>query len=234
MHSIRFVKEKLSGSDAVLNVIIGIALCLMSGGLIPAFVLVYVSVDFILWIVPNLPKILWWGVMLHVRIIQWPFRLLSGRRQRLAQVKQQARDRRITQAARTEEQQRDDIRMRCQLLYDRHAVELTERFPRSQFWSYMETYLSHAQPLAIVERRGASLIEMIKECLVDVGKPVHDPREEPETLGDVAAYFAEQREQLKALNYDEDTLASMVAAVNAEEDKAIAEFMSKSRKRRRG
>lgn len=234
MHSIRFLKEKLSGSDAVLNVMWGILLCLLSGGLVPAFVLIYVTIDFVIWVLPNLPKILWWGVMLHVKLLCWPFRLLSRRQQRLDAFKQQARDRRITQAARTEEQKRDDIRMRCQLLYDRHAVELTERFPRSQFWSYMETYLSHAQPLEVVERRGASLIEMIKECLVDVGKPLNDPNQEPETLGDVAEFFEEQRRQLKALNYDEDTLASMIASVNAEEDKAIAEFMSKSRKRRRG
>lgn len=118
--------------------------------------------------------------------------------------------------------QREEVRLKCQLLYDQHAPALQERFPRERLAEYFEQYLTDAFPPQLVETRAELLKEMILTSLEGTGKN----RLRFACLNEIAAHFQEQKQEIESLNYDEQTRQSFLSSLNVQEDRAIREFLS--------
>lgn len=123
----------------------------------------------------------------------------------------------------TEQRRRDDVRMECYLLYDRHVDQLETHFPRQMLQEYFETYMKATHSAAVVEQRARLLMEMLREQI----NSKTDRMAAFTSLADVAAYFREQRQEVETLPYDEETRESLLFAVNKREDAAIAAFLNR-------
>ncbi len=134
------------------------------------------------------------------------------------QKKQQATAKKQT----NEQHKREEIRLSCQLLYDQHAIELQDRFPRERLNEYFNQYLSDRFSVKIVEQRGLLLKEMIESSL----EQVKGNRQKYSSLNEIASYFRKQKQEIESLDYDVSTRQSFLSSLNHQEDRAIREFLS--------
>jgi hypothetical protein len=122
-----------------------------------------------------------------------------------------------------EQRRRDDVRLECYLLYDRHVNQLQEYFPREMLQEYFDTYMQTSHSATVVETRARLLMEMLRDQI----NSKTDRMAAFTSLADVAAYFQEQSREIDALPYDEETRESLRFAVNKREDAAIAAFLNR-------
>ena len=118
---------------------------------------------------------------------------------------------------------RDDARMRCLMLYDRHSTALSEKFPRERLQEYFSHFMSDSSPPEIVEERARTLIALIDEW---VAQDRTRQRKEFRTLEELAAFFQKQRDEVDGLSYDTDIKDSFLTNINIQEEQAVRRFLS--------
>ena len=134
------------------------------------------------------------------------------RRQREAE----ARARQETQVTAAARKQRDDARMRCELLYNRHAAHLEAVLPRKTFRTLLHHYLSDDQTPECVEERAGVLQQMILEA-AGPGSATRTFK----TLRDIADFYAERRREIDALPYPDDVRDTYHTLLNRQEDDTL-------------
>lgn len=126
----------------------------------------------------------------------------------------------IEQKHKTDQQQRDEARLHCLLLYDEHAHNLTNRFPRERLMEYFQQYLADSFSVELVEQRAERLKEMIESSLHSKGRN----RQKFSSFIDITNYFQEQRKEIELLDYDDSVKQSFLTSLNLQEDRAVREF----------
>ena len=122
----------------------------------------------------------------------------------------------------TDQQKRDQARLHCLLLYDEHAQNLTNRFPRERLVEYFSQYLTDSLPVELVEQRSELLKEMIESSMDSRRRN----NKKFSCFNDIAIYFQEQKQEIESLNYDDATKQSFLSSLHHQEDVAIREFLS--------
>jgi molybdopterin converting factor small subunit len=117
---------------------------------------------------------------------EWQRSAGQREQQRIA-LEQQAREQAVAQ------KRRDDARTKCRLLYDSHAPEISERFGREQFESYVTQYLNDKQTADYVEERAQQLKQLIQQHLEKV-----DPTPKVTTLAELRRWFEERKAEIEA------------------------------------
>ncbi len=135
--------------------------------------------------------------------------------------RQEKQQQQAVQKRNSDQHQREQIRLDCQLLYDQHAHQLQERFPRERLVEYFEQYLSDGFPIEIVEQRGALLKEMIASTLDQIG----GNKQKFSSIIEISTYFENQRKEIESLDFDKPTKESYITSLNEQEDRVIQEFM---------
>ena len=118
---------------------------------------------------------------------------------------------------------RDDARMRCLMLYDRHSTTLAERFPRERLQEYFDHYMSDSSSPEIVEERARTLIALIDEWVV---QDKTRQKKEFRTLEELATFFQKQRDEVAGLSYGADIKDSFITNINIQEEQAVRRFLS--------
>ena len=118
---------------------------------------------------------------------------------------------------------RDDARMRCFMLYDRHSTTLAERFPRERLQEYFNHYMSDSSPPEVVEERARMLAALIDEW---VAQDKTRQKKEFRTLEELAAFFQKQRDEVAGLSYDTDIKDSFLTNINIQEEQAVRRFLA--------
>ncbi len=122
-----------------------------------------------------------------------------------------------------EQHRREEVRLRCQLLYDNHAHELQEKLSPEGLEAYFSQYLSDQHSAEMVEQRGELLKEMIEQSL----DPQTSDQLEFNSIQEIALHFKEQRIEIAKLEYDSITRQTIQAALSTHEDSLIRTFMSR-------
>jgi hypothetical protein len=118
------------------------------------------------------------------------------------------------------QKRREDARLQCDLLYQRHARELSQSFPRDQFNEFLNRYMSDVHAPEYVEERGKLLEEVIRESLGS-GKQ----QAKFSNLKELANYFENRRKEVDALPYPDDLKDTYRTQINREEDEALRKFL---------
>lgn len=118
----------------------------------------------------------------------------------------------------------EELRLECELLYDRHAEQLRAALPPERIAALLDSYLSgQTDPQLVANRTG-----MIKRMLADQLSAQEVPDGEAfKSLQELAEYFAALRNETHDLPYEEDTRDSILTALNKQEDEAIEAFFKK-------
>lgn len=110
---------------------------------------------------------------------------------------EQDRNARLQAQQATGQRRREDARLRCEMHYRRHAVELRERFPEQAFDEFVSQYMGDTFSADQVEARARDLIGMIDDHV-----KVTKPAKKFESLDDVANWFVEEKERIQNLPVD--------------------------------
>ena len=94
---------------------------------------------------------------------------------------------------------REDARAACELLYNLHAAEIAERYPRNELDAFMAKYMRDDHPVEIVEERGREL-----RCLIERHQQKIEPTKKPRTLQDIAEWYLAEKARLESLPLDEE------------------------------
>lgn len=122
---------------------------------------------------------------------------------------------------------REQLQFEVRLFYDRYRAELQSTFPPDVFESYLSKFLTEGTPLEQLEQRADQLKEMIRDRL-----EIRPAREKPDfqDIDDVIAHFAQRKQRIRELELsdsdDADVKDTMIAALDAAQDKAIRELLS--------
>jgi len=106
-----------------------------------------------------------------------------------------AADKRLSQS---DQARRENARAACELLYAQFAPEIGGRFPQTEVDRFLRTYMSDAQSVDEVERRGQELQRLIHE------HRQHIQRDPPETIQALAEWYLGEKERIEALPLDDD------------------------------
>lgn len=122
-----------------------------------------------------------------------------------------------------QQRRREEVRLRCQLLYDQHTQELQEKLSPQRLEAYFSQYLTDQHSAEMVEQRGELLKEMIEQSLDS------DTSDQLEfnSIQEIALHFKEQRTEIEKLEYDNITRQTIQAALSTHEDSLIRAFMSR-------
>ena len=107
------------------------------------------------------------------------------------------------------QQRRVEARAQCELAYSLHASEIEDRFPKATLSSFMQTYMSDAQPVEAVERRGNELRRIIQQHRETV-----QPRKKCHTVQGLAEWFLAEKERIEALPVDEELREEHLVQLN--------------------
>jgi len=120
-------------------------------------------------------------------------RLTPEREQALreAQARHQAEEEEKTRVT----QRREDARVACELLYNLHAPDLKERFPKEAFEDFVSKYMGDEQPPELVEQRAGQLQSTIQQHYQQVNPP-----ENLTDLGQLACWYEKQKKTIERLN----------------------------------
>jgi hypothetical protein len=110
----------------------------------------------------------------------------------------------------TAQRRREDVRIRCELSYDRYATDLATRFPRAMFQDYLKRYLWDDRPADEVERRGVQLDDLI---LFHVAKI--DPPKKCQNIEDLSRWYMEEKRRIDTVDIDPMYKATYLAQINA-------------------
>ncbi len=122
----------------------------------------------------------------------------------------------------SDQNRREEARLECDLLYQRHASQLASFFPPERYEALASQHLSEEHAAEDVEQRAARLQQMIRDCLD--ASPGSDAKFK--SLQEVAAYFDDRRKEIDNLPYDDDTKGTFRTLVNGQEEAAVRRFLS--------
>jgi hypothetical protein len=111
----------------------------------------------------------------------------------------EAQRQRDASAAADNRRSREDARYECELFYNRHAIAIRDRFSKQDLHEFLEKYMGDGQPIDIIRRRATQLRETIRHHAEAV-----DPADEIHTLEGLAAWYAQQKAQIDALDVEPD------------------------------
>lgn len=123
------------------------------------------------------------------------------------------------QAAETAMRQREESRLRTELLYERHARQLSASFPRERFEQFVERYMGPDTAPELVEQRELLLKEMIVDSLGTNTAPKFP------TMTELAAFFEVRRQEIEKLPHDENVKDNYRTQINRQEDEALRRFL---------
>ncbi len=151
-------------------------------------------------------------------------RLESARReedrQRLAQ---QAADKERLEAEKTEHMARGEkARYRCQLLFDRLAHKIGDKFPQTKLDRYFQDYMNDSFPVELIERRGQELEVMIQSFVGD-----QQPNK-PKSRVEIKEFFDKERADVRKADMAPELQEVQLAEINFREDQAMMEFLDRS------
>jgi hypothetical protein len=106
-------------------------------------------------------------------------------------------------------QRRIDARADCELFYDQHLKEVGKRFPREMFQSFMEKYLSDAQPVEAVERRAKELRRVIQHHR-DAAKPPA----KFQSVQEVTDWFLHEKQSIESLSIDDEVRQEQLSCLD--------------------
>lgn len=114
---------------------------------------------------------------------------------------------------------REEAQLRCELIYERHARQLTGSFPRDRFEQFVERFMGEPVPPELVEQREQLLKEMIVDSLGT------NPAPKFSSMTELAAFFAARRKEIEELPHDEDAKDAYRIQLNKQEDEALRKLL---------
>ena len=124
-----------------------------------------------------------------------------------------------SELAETASRVREEARLRCELLYERHARQLSGSFPRERFVQFVERYMGEGTSPDLVEQRELLLKEMILDSLGTATAPKFA------TMTELAAFFEARRQEIENLPHDEEIKDTYRTQLNRQEDEALRKFL---------
>lgn len=119
------------------------------------------------------------------------------------------------------QKRREDGRLRCELLYERHAQQLLTYFPRKRFAQLLDRYLHDRVPADEIEQREQWVKEAIRESIgAETSKT---PKFQ--SVAEIAAYFEARRKELEQLPHSEEVIEHYIVQINKNEDDALRKFL---------
>lgn len=114
---------------------------------------------------------------------------------------------------------REEARLRMELLYERHARELSAIFPRERFDAFIKKYLNDEVGVDSVEEREKLLRETINDALGTTSDIKFG------SIQELAAYFQQRREEIQAMPFSDDVRDAYLVQLNKQEDAALRKFL---------
>ena len=110
--------------------------------------------------------------------------------------------------AAAELQARENARVACELFYNLRELDITDRFPRAKFDTFVEKFMGNDKPVDAVEARAGELQKVIQQHYEIVKPP-----EKFESLGQLAEWYESQKKEIEELPitevYREDYLVRL-------------------------
>jgi len=124
----------------------------------------------------------------------------------------------------SEETRRKSIlRLECQLLYDRNSIELQRFLSRERADEYAQAYLSDNHSLEAVEEAASLFRDMIRDAIAESTAG----RTDTPSIGDLSERFRRQREEVRAMDADNETKESLLSILMQQERVAVRELLSR-------
>lgn len=108
-----------------------------------------------------------------------------------------------------EQRRRDQIRADCNLLYQKHALDIEERFPKTEFDAFMSTYMSDAETPTVIRKRAKQLAELIESHCEKT-----QPTESFSDLETLAHWFNEQKSLIESMQLDDSHKHDFLVSLN--------------------
>ena len=147
---------------------------------------------------------------------------LSAPERERAKREEQARIQAEQTAKEDQQRQRDELRLDVQLFYDRYRTALGDAFPPAQFQHYVDRYLRDDVSPAVLKEHCDRLKETIRD-FSPVAQSLNHPKFQ--SMHEALAYFRQQRESLKELGLDPDTLDTLLISIDTAQDRALQELL---------
>lgn len=157
-------------------------------------------------------------LLLHLPLIFWRWRrrrvehreYLRG--QEAAQREAAARRGQEQQTAKVQaghQRRRTEARARCELAYSLHASDISERFPKSMFDAFLQTYMNDSHDAEDVERRGREL-----QAIIEQHRSKAKPERKPRTIQDLAEWYLREKHRIDSLPLDDELKQEHMAALD--------------------
>ena len=120
------------------------------------------------------------------------------------------------------QQRRKDARARCELLFNLYIPDMAGRFNRAMFDSFMNAYMSDAEPPDVVERRTEELcgiMEKHREAVKGSAKPA--------SIDQLATWFLDEKKRIELLPLDDDIKDEHLAHLNIRYSELSQEILEK-------
>ncbi len=115
---------------------------------------------------------------------------------------------------------REAVYFECQMLYDRHANELQDRFPRQRLEEYFERHMSERHGIDEVVSRGGELKKMLREIIEENGNG-NFPFS---SLAEIRSSFQKRYQEVNDAGFDEGVRQSLLSDLAMEEERTYREF----------
>ncbi|MBN8625043.1 MAG: hypothetical protein J0M17_06115 [Planctomycetes bacterium] len=117
---------------------------------------------------------------------------------------------------------RTEARAACERLYCLHESIIASRFPRDRFTAFLDRYLGDDHAPEEVETQAEELKQLIEAHRLKA-----DPPAKLASLGDIAAWFEEQKAQIEQVN-DEQLRRTLLVQLKAKYAEAIARILEEA------
>lgn len=129
----------------------------------------------------------------------------------------------LVNVARACQRRRDDIRARCELVYDRLADRIGQFYPRSKLEDFLQRYMSDARPAEEVEARGRELEQLLTHLLESVEPSPRNP-----SLDELARWHSAQKAKIESLPLDKQMIDYQLTQLNERYVELIDKLLSES------
>ncbi len=137
----------------------------------------------------------------------------QAREQRKRESELQARI--LREAEADARRRREESRLRCDLLYERHARQLSGSFRRERFEQFIDRYMNDQTDPDLVEQREKLLKEMIVDSLGSANTAKFA------SITELATYFDARRQEIDNLPHPAEVKEAYQIQLNKQEDEAL-------------
>lgn len=130
-----------------------------------------------------------------------------------------AQEAEIARMAAVVEQAAERARFRCQLVYDRLAHRIKDRFSQEKLEAYFEKYMNDSLTPELIESRGRELESLLNSLAG------HEDEEKPTAPSKIQAFFQKQRDEIEVSQIADELKEKLIAEINFREDQAIMEAL---------